>query len=118
MQLSIESEDGNVAQVAAKGRVTQTSLSGAGNPLLDLLGAGAFSKTVLLNLTGAEFIDSSGVSWLLSCHKECKKAGGKLILHSIPQIVTNVLKVLNMQLVLNLADNAQQAQTMAEESTA
>lgn len=109
MQLSIQAEEDDLVHVKITGKITQEHIGVAGDPLLDLLGAGVYDRNVLLNMGDAEFVDSSGVSWLLILHKHFKDGAGQMILYSVPQLIMNVFKVLNMHLVFQIADNAQEA---------
>ena len=109
MHLSIESEDNGVVQVKSSGRITQDQLAKTPDPLGDLLGADAFSRNVLLDMSDTEFLDSSGVSWLLVSHKKFQEEKGRMVIHSVPPIVLNVIKILRMNLVFELAENEQAA---------
>jgi anti-anti-sigma factor len=60
---------------------------------------------VILDLSQVDFIDSAGVGWFIESNKQFQKCGGKLVLHSIPPIVNNILQLLQMHTVLNLADD-------------
>jgi anti-anti-sigma factor len=118
MQLSILSEEDDLVHVQITGKITQENIGIAGDPLLDLLGAGVYDRNVLLNMSKADFVDSSGVSWLLTLHKHFKDGAGQMILHSIPQLIMNVFKVLNMHLVFQIAETQQQAVKMVRENVA
>jgi anti-anti-sigma factor len=60
---------------------------------------------VLLSLAETEFIDSSGLSWLLECHQKFCDAGGWLVIHSVPPGVMDTLMMMRLELVLNLVEN-------------
>ncbi len=77
-----------------------------------------YSRRVLLDLAGTEYIDSTGVSWLLTCHKRCREGGGKLVLHSLNPLVKQVLQVLKLDRVLHIADSADKARAELNEVTA
>lgn len=109
MKLTIQEEEDDLVHVQIIGKITQENLGVAGDPLLDLLGAGCYDLTVLFNMADTDFVDSSGVSWLLGLHKNFKDGKGSMVLYSIPQMVMNVFKVLNMHLVFTIADNKQGA---------
>jgi len=104
MQLSIVSDDGAVVRVKVKGQVTQTELTSSNDPLRALL-AGDYSRRVLLDLSEANFLDSSGVGWLLSSHQQFRSNGGALAVHSVHANARKVLKVLKMELVLHIFEN-------------
>ena len=117
MQLSLHSDDGNYLHMRLKGRVTQKEL-----PEEDLfvtqLGPQAYTRKVLLDMQESEFLDSSGVSWLLVSHKRFRERGGQIVLHSIPPLVGNVLKVLRMNQIFSIADNEQAAVRLAQGASA
>lgn len=71
--------------------------------LESLLGDDCYSAQVMLDLNHVDFIDSSGIGWLLGAHRRFRGAGGKLVLHSIPPVVGQTLKVLRMDKVFCLA---------------
>jgi anti-anti-sigma factor len=102
MKLSLAKDDGKVASVTVSGQVTQRELNPIQEPLGDLLGPAAYSRQVQLDLSGTNYIDTSGVGWLLTCHKRMKQAGGKLTLHHPHPIVINVLMVLQLDKVFDI----------------
>ena len=66
------------------------------------------SRKVLLNLAKCHFLDSSGVAWLLRIHQWFGERGGMLIIHSASPVVLQILNIMRMGLVLNLAANEEQ----------
>lgn len=114
MQLALISADSDLARLRLSGRVTQESLAADADPILDLLGADGYGRRVLVDLSQAEFLDSSGVGWLLSCHKRFRQGQGRFILHSIPPLVRRTLQILRMELVLKLANDEAEAETLAQ----
>lgn len=113
MHLSLVAEDRQLAQVDVSGRITPDSFSQEAEPLASLLGPGAYHRSVLLDLSKSEYINSSGIGWLLVCHKRLRDGGGRLVIHSIPQIIRSVLEVLKMDQVFHLADDLQSARQKA-----
>lgn len=102
MKLSVASDDGQRVCVAITGQVTQRDLGPLDEPLVELLGHGAYARQVRLDLSDTNFMDSSGVGWLLACHKRMRQAGGKLTLHAPHPVVANVLRVLKLEKVLEI----------------
>jgi anti-sigma B factor antagonist len=102
MKLSIAKDDGQCVQVAVSGRVTQSDLGPIHEPLGELLGPNAYQRQVRLDLSDTPYVDSSGVGWLLACHKRMKAAGGKLTLHAPHPTVANLLRVLRLDKVLDI----------------
>src|SRR4030042_108166 len=96
MELTIVSDDGGVLRVKAAKRVAEGSSSCRCDPMANLLGAEGYARRVTLDLSEVSYIDSTGISWLLVRHKRFCEAGGKLVMHSIPSMVLNVLKILRL----------------------
>ncbi|PQO27788.1 STAS domain-containing protein [Blastopirellula marina] len=113
MNLEITSTKDNVVHVAVFGKVTQDATSRDVDPLAALLGAEVYALNVLLNLRDTEMVDSSGIGWLLVCHKKFKENGGRLICHSAPPVVANVFRLMRMDLVFECAANAAEAEKLA-----
>jgi len=105
-------QDGKV-RVACQGIIARDALLFNDSPE-DSLDGKCFAQNVLLDLSDCERIDSAGVSWLIRFHKRCTEAGGRLILHSLPPMVVKTLKLLNMGLLLSIADNEQGACKIAD----
>ena len=105
MNLSTVSDDGDVLRLQAAGRITQDSLSPGGDELGDLLGAEGYARRVVLCLADVDFIDTSGISWLLGRHKRFREASGKLVIHSMLPMVAEVLKMLRLHMVFHLAES-------------
>ncbi|HEY5311847.1 MAG TPA: STAS domain-containing protein [Pirellulales bacterium] len=117
MQLALIADDNHLTLVALNGRITPDSFSHESEPLASLLGPGAYHRRVLLDLTDADYINSSGVGWLLVCHKRFRDAGGRLVIHSIPRLIRSVLEVLKMDQVFHLAGDLESARQMASQGT-
>ena len=113
MKMTVAASDGELVRVALSGPVTQRELAPMAEPLQDLLGPSAYGKRVMLDLCDVSYLDSSGIGWLLACHKRMRQAGGRLVLHSYSPIVSNVLRVLKLERVLDLAENAAAAEKTA-----
>ncbi len=114
MQLALVSGEGSCTKLRLAGRVTQEELAADADPVLELLGADAYSRKVLVDLNEAEFIDSSGVGWLMSCQKKFRQQGGRFVLHSIPPLVRRTLQILRMEMVLTLAKDAAEAESLTQ----
>lgn len=105
--------DGEVPlRLLCEGDITLQTLVPDRDRFLELLGPDAYSATVLLSLERTTYIDSSGISWLLIAHKHFKQGGGKLVIHSSPPVVDHVLRLLNLQRVLNLAGDESAARAL------
>src|SRR5262249_58130025 len=102
MQLTLSKSEGDLSFVQCEGSVSQDGFKAGIDPLEQLLGANCYTRKVLLNLERTHYIDSSGVGWLMGRNKQFRQAGGRLIIHSIPPIVSQVLQLLRMGIVLDL----------------
>jgi anti-sigma B factor antagonist len=118
MQLDLISADNHLTLVELSGRITPDSFSQDSEPLASLLGPGAYRRRVLLDLTNSDYINSSGVGWLLVCHKRFRDAGGRLVIHSIPKLVRGVLDLLKMDQVFHLAGDLASARQLAAQEPA
>jgi anti-anti-sigma factor len=108
MELSVQSRSDGLIRLAVVGRVTMREVGGP-DPLRAVAGEQVYSERILLNLQLVDFLDSSGVGWLLNCHIRCREAGGALVLHTIHPLALKVLTTLRMHNVLTLAENEDDA---------
>lgn len=114
MQLTLQSIEGSLARLASAGDISPTTGPGNINAMEEALGMGCYGYKVLLNLEKSNYITSAGVGWLIGCHKNFDKAGGRLILHSIPPRITHVLQMFKLNQFLHLAkDEAAALKTLA-----
>jgi len=95
------------------GRVVKENLDPERDPLGGLLGDRGHTRTVLLGMARAEYIDSSGLALILVWHKRFLEAGGKLVLHSTPSLVMDTIRILRMDRVLHLAKDESAAWALA-----
>lgn len=93
--------------------VTYEDINGQVDPLVKLLGDQVYANKVLIDMSESDYIDSSGVGWLVASHKKFKQAGGKMVLHSFQPQVQKILSVLQMHHVLNLRKDEKEAGTVA-----
>ena len=113
MNLEIISTQHGCVHVAVAGNVSQSSVSQEEDPLARLLGDEAYTLTVLLNLRDTEMVDSSGIGWLIKCQKRFQEQGGRMVCYGAPPVVTNVFKLMRMDLVFEFAANAEEAEKIA-----
>jgi anti-anti-sigma factor len=116
MKLALLSTDRGVIRIQCEGNVGQQNIQPGSDPLEVLLGPVCYDRTVLLNLEKTAYIDSSGISWLVGRHKRFVSGGGKLILHSISPMVTQVLELLRLTTMLNVATDENAARKLAQVS--
>jgi anti-anti-sigma factor len=54
----------------------------------------------LLDLAGIDYINSTGLSWLILAHQRLARAGGRLVLHSLSEPVAATLELVNLTSLL------------------
>lgn len=114
LRLRLLEDDGDVLQLSCEGEAVLPDFRDGDEPLVRLLGPGVYGRKVLLSLEWVTFLDTSGVTWLMSCHESFRKAGGRLILHSVPAQARYVLGLLNLDRVLPLAPDAAAGRALLE----
>ena len=116
MQLTMISDDGALVRLQAEGQISQDSFPGGTDPLGPLLApVGGFGRKVVINLERATFLDSSGISWLLITNKHFLEHGGRLVFHSVPPLIWQVLQVVKLPLIMHFVADEATARTVALE---
>ncbi|MFZ5831914.1 MAG: STAS domain-containing protein [Planctomycetota bacterium] len=104
---------GSDRSVQLKGRITQASLDEVGKQLAEWLESPSPVPPAYVDLGETDFVDSSGLSWLLVWHKRYAMAGSRLIIHSVPATVKDVLRMMRLDMVLDLAVDQESAEASA-----
>jgi anti-anti-sigma factor len=116
MRLFLTSEDDAVTCVACEGEISQSRFAeNSTNPLEDLLGVTCYDRRVVMDLGQATFIDSSGICWLLACHKRFLAGTGRMVLYSVPPMIEQVLRLLQLHTLLTLKPDRVAALSAAAE---
>ena len=63
MNVSVDSSENGVVRASVTGKINQSNVSPFVEPLADAVGDNAYAKKVVLDMSGVELLDSSGVSW-------------------------------------------------------
>ena len=113
MQLTVTKDDGEIVCVESTGSIREEDVQVAVHPLESLLGPEVFARKLLLNLEETNYVDSSGVGWLIGCHKRFQQAGGKLVVHSVPPTVRQVLRVLRIDSLLTVGASEAEARALS-----
>jgi anti-sigma B factor antagonist len=113
MQLSVSKNDADLVCIRCAGTIREDDVQVPTHPLEALLGPGVYSRRVLMSLELTGYVDSSGVGWLIGCHKRCLQAGGRFVLYSVPPMVTQILRVLRIDSLLTIAGNEAEARILA-----
>lgn len=117
MQLTRLPDEGDVRRIEISERIVQGDATPQLDQVDELLGGNGFSGNAVLSLTETECIDTSGLWWLLVCHKRFCESGGKLVIHSIPPHVMDTLMMMRLELVLNLAEDESAAMELLQETS-
>jgi anti-anti-sigma factor len=113
LEVKLLLDDEELVRLESSGIVSRDGWGAAVHPIEEACGPTVYSKKVLLSLASCRYLDSTGVEWLLRCHKRFATAGGMFVVHSVSPVVGQILKMMRMDLVLNLAENEAQAVQIA-----
>jgi anti-sigma B factor antagonist len=103
MQLTLTTQDDTAICLAVQGDISQSRFpANVNNPLENLLGTDCYHRRVLLDLEQGGFIDSSGIGWLMACHKRFLAGGGQLVLYALPPMIEQVIQLLRLQHILTI----------------
>jgi anti-sigma B factor antagonist len=103
------------AEIRLRGRVTGDALAESKDSMASLVGDGAYRGRLFIDMAAADFLDSSGIGWLLEQHRQCLQSGGMMILHSIPPMVNRVMQLMNLHRAFHIAADPDAARTLAEQ---
>lgn len=89
--------DGITTVVVLSGEIDATMRDQASSALADAVRGGV---PVLVDLRDVDFLDSSGVAFLLQCRRACHELGLGFTLRNVPPRAAEVLTVLGLDAVL------------------
>ncbi len=67
-------------------------------------------KRLILNLSGVEFIDSSGLGSLVACYRLASKAGGEIRLCCLQETVRSLMELTRLHRLFEIFDDPEAAQ--------
>jgi anti-anti-sigma factor len=105
MPITVLSNTEKATKLKLTKQMTFSDINAGADPLVKLLGDDVYSGKVLIDMSESDYIDSSGVGWLIASNKRFNQSGGKLLIHSLQPQVRKIFSVLQMQHVLNLREN-------------
>jgi hypothetical protein len=103
IRLRVLADGPDALHLLCEGDVSLPELLPGDDPLAESFGPEVYGRKVLLNLEKAGYLDTSGISWLIACHRRFEDAGGALVLHSIPPRARHVVALLHMDRVFHTA---------------
>ncbi len=109
MKFSIAEDQGQVVQLVIQGCLTQPDIAPPLDPFRQVLGADAYKRFVLLDMRESNYLDSMCIGWLLTSHKRFREQGGKLVIHSLQPVAFNVISLLRLNSVFQLAADKEKA---------
>lgn len=105
MDLKVLSDDGDVLRLEMTSGIVEGALVPDPAPFERVLGPDGYARTVLMSLAEVSLIDSRCMGWLLIIHGRFCKAGGKLVVHSIPPHAMEIVEVFRFELVFHIAED-------------
>jgi stage II sporulation protein AA (anti-sigma F factor antagonist) len=98
MRLTLEAPDtAGALRVRCSGQISQSRFAGVTDPLAELIGSDGLKRTVRLDLENVDYVDSSGIGWLVGSYRRCSEAGGQLVLCRVPPVVEQVLRFCGLE---------------------
>lgn len=113
MRLRFIEDDGQFLSLETVGPITYDDIKPDQDPFIDAVGEDVYSRKVLLDGHRSIIVESPGIGWLLSSHKQFTQHGGKLVIHSLPEVVVDTLRILKLDEKLHLADGQEAARQLA-----
>jgi anti-anti-sigma factor len=98
-------DSSGLVRLAAEGDVTVADANPMNNPLVQVLGPHWAAYRVIMSMAKCGFVDSSAIGWLLNCQKEFAKAGGIMVIHSVPRAVRQALDLLRLREALKVVED-------------
>ena len=105
VQIQMQLGDDDIVMLELHGRLSRDAWMDSRDPIASVCGDNIFSRKVMLNLSDANYLDSTGVEWLLVSNEKFQAAGGKLVVHSASRTPNDFLKMMRMHLVLDLVSD-------------
>jgi anti-anti-sigma factor len=106
-------ETDNVIRVRCEGNVVLCGLSAATDPLQQLLGPNCFAHKVVINLSQAQGVDTSGVAWLVRTADRFAQVGGRFVILGVPPMVQQILHILGLSSYFRTATTDDEARDLA-----
>ena len=113
MILTMENQADGVCYLSLAGKISQTAVASQADELSRLLGISNLNQQILISLQQTDYIDSSGIGWLLATDRTIRDCGGRLVLHSVPLDIQHVFGLMKLNKVLNITKDKAQATSFA-----
>lgn len=116
----LSTEDDGVVLLACHGELDGLQMpegDGDEKGMKELLGDGWAGQRVVLDMSGATYIDSAAVGWLLSLHKGFNRGGGKMVICELQPTVRRVIELMRIQQVIPIVESKRQALVKVREGS-
>jgi anti-anti-sigma factor len=97
----------NVNKIVLAGRLDSTTVGGVETPLTGAIAAAG--RSIVLDLTGLQFLSSLGIRLLLSSARVVTRRGGRVVLFGAQPMVREVLTAMALDEVLPMAETEAEA---------
>jgi len=114
MQYDVVQTGDDGAEIRLRGRITSDALAEQAAEVARAIGAAAYRGRLLIDMAATEFLDSSGIGWLLEQHRQCLQGGGMMVIHSVPPMVDRVMHLMNLHRAFHIAADHATARTYTE----
>lgn len=114
MILTLDNQADGKCYLSLAGRISQTAVDGQDAQLSKQLGVEDLNQKILVCLQQTDYIDSSGIGWLLAADKQIRDCGGQLILYSLPLDIQHVFGLMKLNSVLKIAKDKVHATAIAQ----
>ena len=114
MNFSIDKQDNYTIVKVTVEKLDTTIAPSLKSELVILNAHGA--KNLIIDMESARYCDSSGLSVLLVANRLCKNVGGKFVLSGLQKSVEKLIKISQLDTVLNITSNLEEAKKVLEEA--
>lgn len=116
--VSLDASDADGLRASASGKFSKYSFAESEpNPLQAALGDNYHERVVLLSLENCDWMDTSGIGYLVMEYKRFKAAGGRIVLHSLPKLILDTLRFVHLDSIIPIAVDLDGARTLAKQGT-
>jgi anti-anti-sigma regulatory factor len=117
MDVKLLSDDGRVLRLSLEQSIVPERTTPDSRPFERMLGAGGYSRRVLLSLAKMALVDSVRLGWFATLQKRFCDAGGKLVIHSVRPEVMEVLETARFELLFHIAEDEAAALKMVQDDS-
>lgn len=105
-------DDGDVLALGCTGEIREDDVRQR-DRFGEMAGRGIYKRCVLLDMSGASYVDSSGVGWLILANRRFQNEGGRLVLHSLSRRTAELFETLQITNMFRIAPDETGARQLA-----